>query len=127
MSDAMGALLTSKELDGMFIAAGISLPAAAELIGSIPNIDPLLLHNVRYGTSLNLGLRPLNILSHGGRQFLDHAELAVIFPWSCINSQKRLTMIVTFLHPFSLGCRGMTRLTSATISRLPPATRCAEL
>ena len=53
VSDAMGALLTSKELDGMFIAAGISLPAAAELIGSIPNIDPLLLHNVRYGTYLN--------------------------------------------------------------------------
>lgn len=44
---ALGALLTSKELDGMFIASGISLPAATELIGSIPNIDPLLLHNVR--------------------------------------------------------------------------------
>ena len=47
VSEAMGALLTSKELDGMFIAAGISLPAATELIGSIPHIDPLLLHNVR--------------------------------------------------------------------------------
>jgi hypothetical protein len=31
----------------MFIAAGISLPAASELVGTIPNIDPLLLHNVR--------------------------------------------------------------------------------
>ena len=44
---ALGALLTSKELDGMFVAAGVSLPAASELIGEIPNIDPLLLHNVR--------------------------------------------------------------------------------
>ena len=49
MSDAVEALLSSKELDGMFIAAGISLPAATELIGSIPHIDPLLLHNVRCG------------------------------------------------------------------------------
>ena len=45
---ALGSLLTSKDLDGMFIAAGISLPAATELIGDIPNIDPLLLHNVRW-------------------------------------------------------------------------------
>ena len=46
--DALGSLLTSKDLDGMFIAAGISLPAATELIGDIPNIAPLLLHNVRW-------------------------------------------------------------------------------
>ena len=44
---AIGAVLSSKELDGAFIAAAVSLPAAAELIGNIPNIDPLLLHNVR--------------------------------------------------------------------------------
>ncbi len=48
MTSALGSLLTSKDLDGMFIAAGISLPAATELIGDIPNIDPLLLHNVRW-------------------------------------------------------------------------------
>lgn len=48
MVDALGSLLTSKDLDGMFIAAGISLPAATELIGDIPNIDPLLLHNIRW-------------------------------------------------------------------------------
>ncbi|CAK0786230.1 hypothetical protein CVIRNUC_009443 [Coccomyxa viridis] len=47
VTSALGSLLTSKDLDGMFIAAGISLPAATELIGDIPNIDPLLLHNVR--------------------------------------------------------------------------------
>ena len=44
---AIGAVLSSKELDGAFIASAVSLPAAAELIGSIPHIDPLLLHNVR--------------------------------------------------------------------------------
>ena len=44
---ALESLLTSKELDGMFIAAAISLPAASELVGTIPNIDPLLLHTVR--------------------------------------------------------------------------------
>ncbi|KAK9918305.1 hypothetical protein WJX75_003036 [Coccomyxa subellipsoidea] len=44
---AIGAVLSDKELDGAFVAAAISLPAAAELIGSIPNIDPVLLHNVR--------------------------------------------------------------------------------
>ena len=48
VTSALGSLLTSKDLDGMFIAAGISLPAATELIGDIPNIDPLLLHNVRW-------------------------------------------------------------------------------
>ena len=58
LMDAVGALLTSKELDGMFIAAAISLPAATELIGSIPNIDPLLLHNVRCGPcQLRCGIR----------------------------------------------------------------------
>lgn len=45
--EAIGAVLSSTELDGYFVAAAISLPAAAELIGSIPNIDPVLLHNVR--------------------------------------------------------------------------------
>ena len=48
VTSALGSLLTSKDLDGMFVAAGISLPAATELIGDIPNIDPLLLHNVRW-------------------------------------------------------------------------------
>ena len=44
---AVGAVLTSTELDGAFVSAAVSLPAAAELIGDIPNIDPLLLHKVR--------------------------------------------------------------------------------
>lgn len=44
---AIGAVLSDKDLDGAFAAAAISLPAAAELIGTIPNIDPVLLHNVR--------------------------------------------------------------------------------
>ncbi len=44
---AIGAVLSDAGLDGAFVAAAISLPAAAELIGTIPNIDPVLLHNVR--------------------------------------------------------------------------------
>ncbi|BDA49167.1 Aminopeptidase N [Coccomyxa sp. Obi] len=44
---AIGAVLSDKDLDGAFAAAAISLPAAAELIGTIPNIDPVLLHSVR--------------------------------------------------------------------------------
>lgn len=46
---AVGAVLSNKDLDGYFAAAAISLPAAAELIGTIPNVDPVLLHNVRCG------------------------------------------------------------------------------
>jgi len=30
------------------ISAGISLPASSELIGNMPDINPFLLHNVRY-------------------------------------------------------------------------------
>ena len=44
---AIGAVLSNKDLDGAFAAAAISLPAAAELIGTIPNIDPVLLHDIR--------------------------------------------------------------------------------
>ncbi len=72
---AIGAVLSSAELDGAFVAAAISLPAAAELIGNIPAIDPLLLHHVRYaaapsGTSSRLrgGLLP-------GANYCHHALL----------------------------------------------------
>lgn len=45
--DAIGAVLRDTELDGAFTAMAIGLPAATELIGTIPNIDPVLLHDVR--------------------------------------------------------------------------------
>ncbi|EIE24754.1 aminopeptidase N, partial [Coccomyxa subellipsoidea C-169] len=54
---AIGAVLSDAGLDGAFVAAAISLPAAAELIGTIPNIDPVLLHNVRQYVAWELAAR----------------------------------------------------------------------
>jgi hypothetical protein len=45
---AIGAVLSSEELDGAFAAAAISLPAASELIGTISNVNPVRLHDVRW-------------------------------------------------------------------------------
>ena len=44
---AMRAVLSERDADGAFIAAAISLPTVDELIDSIQDAEPLLLHAVR--------------------------------------------------------------------------------
>ena len=46
--DALSAVLIDNTLDGAFVASAISLPGASELIFDIPEVDPVVLHHVRY-------------------------------------------------------------------------------
>ena len=45
--EGIRAVLKDESLDGTFRAAAISLPAQSELIGLIPEADPVLVHSIR--------------------------------------------------------------------------------
>ena len=47
--DAFRSVLTDSKLDGAFAAAALTLPSSAELYPSIPEADPLVLHEARWG------------------------------------------------------------------------------
>lgn len=47
LTEALQAVLEDSSLEGDFIAATVTLPAAAELQTLIPNADPVILHEVR--------------------------------------------------------------------------------
>ena len=45
--DAFRSVLTDDSLDGAFAAAALTLPSSAELYPSIPEANPVLLHEAR--------------------------------------------------------------------------------
>ena len=49
--EAFRAVLQDSSLDGAFVSAAITLPASTELRDDIPNLNPLLLYQVRYSPS----------------------------------------------------------------------------
>ena len=46
--EAFRAVLQDSSLDGAFVSAAITLPASTELRDDIPNLNPLLLYQVRW-------------------------------------------------------------------------------
>lgn len=48
--EAFRAVLQDSSLDGAFVSAAITLPASTELRDDIPNLNPLLLYQVRCAT-----------------------------------------------------------------------------
>ena len=50
--EAFRAVLQDSSLDGAFVSAAITLPASTELRDDIPNLNPLLLYQVRWALRL---------------------------------------------------------------------------
>lgn len=50
--EGIRAVLKDESLDGTFRAAAISLPAQSELIGLIPEADPVLVHSIRCASDI---------------------------------------------------------------------------
>lgn len=52
--EALRAVLQDSSLDGAFVSAAITLPASTELRDDIPNLNPVLLYQVRSASPLSL-------------------------------------------------------------------------
>lgn len=55
--EALRAVLQDSSLDGAFVSAAITLPASTELRDDIPNLNPVLLYQVRSASPLSLCLQ----------------------------------------------------------------------